>query len=532
MNKIFFYYQLICVALLPIIMQGAESHKFSNVITCAIKGISNKQSEPQTDYTSGITRALGHIRTQGQPQQPYASTIAQPLFNDTVIINYKSLEEIPSDTLRLNLEDTEGGNNILWDCSSLHPSITKDMIDKAFSYAEKIRQGIAVDIAHKDIIPCYLIAQYLLFEQTITSYFAVTFLNHSASLDLTTYFNKATLGIDDTKLITQYHNQFIERAKQDAPSLDNIPDMASVFEKNLEEIVVDENATTYMLDFSCKALQYVLYRSGNLQKAFKDIPHDIKKSIATVNLSGHKLTSIDLGLFKSVFPNLVAIDLTNNSICTLDDQFFKQLPHNVEVILTSNPIATCTNTSYPRSGCVFILDTQVYTRLGRKIEKLLQPSSGRKTAADTIEHSINTYGDAIRILCFSLPVKIISLLPVLTAHTVATVSGVGVPSFLVGRTIINLIGRNIKLNVSIDAQETLKIATYAVSMIGCYMAHLRIDLFTGGTISNKIDRIMTQVNNKIGLWEDFIERQRVKVQNRFLEAARWKNSIVVRAESN
>lgn len=506
-------------------MQGAESHKFSNVITCAIKGISNKQSEPQTDYTSGITRALGRIRTQRQPEQSYATTIAQPLFNATTIINYKSLEEIPSQALQFNLEDTEGGNTILWDCSSLHPSITKDMIEKAFSYAEKIRQGIDVEIAHKDIIPCCLIAQYLLFEQTITSYFAVTFLKHSASLDLTTYFNKATLGIDDTKLITQYHNQFIERAKQDAPSLDNISDMASIFKKNLEEIVVDENATTYMLDFSCKALQYVLYSTGNAHKVFKDIPQDIKNSITAIDLSGHELTTIDISLLKSVFPNLVAIDLTNNNIHTLNDQFFKQLPDHTHVILTNNPIVTCTNTPHPRSGCILALDAQSYTLLGSKVEKLLKLSATKRL--------INRYSNPMKIPCIGLPIKMACILPTISP-LLATVGLLFSPAFLaqVGTTIYLIERNNMLGNNKIVVEALVSSGAGVVAGIVVAMGTLAIYIKTG--FSEKLESIteaLAQFAENQGKYLiDIMERKSEHLHNRILKATNCKDSIVVCAQ--
>lgn len=524
-----------CVALLPIIMQGAESHKFSNIITCAIKGVSNKQSELQTNYTSGITRALGQIRTQGQPEQSYASTIAQPLFNDSAIITYKSLEEIPSQTLQLNLEDTEGGNNILWDCSSLHPSITKDMIEKAFSYAEKIRQGIDVEIAHKDIIPCYLIAQYLLFEQTITSYFAVTFLKHSASLDLTTYFNKATLGIDDTMLITQYHNQFIERAKQDAPSLDNIPDIVSVFEKNLQEIVVDENATTYMLDFSCKALRYILYSTGNAHKVFKDIPQDIKNSITAIDLSGHELTTINISLLKSVFPNLLAIDITNNNIHTLNDQFFKQLPDHTHVILTDNPIVTCTNTPHPRSGCILTLDAQSYTLLGSKVEKLLKLSATKRL--------INRYSNPMSIPYISRPIKIACrLLPALATVAQTAISGITIPAgmFFISATLgipcmgttAYLIERN---NMNLIGSLALLSGVYVGTTLGMIAICFATDFFEiishkSKSICDKLEAIGQFAENQGKYLIDIMERKSEHLQNRVLKATNCKDSIVVCAQ--
>ncbi len=528
MNRNFFYYQLMCVALLPIIMQGAESHKFSNIITCAIKGISNKQSEPQTDYTSGITRALGHIRTQGQPQQPYASTIAQPRFNDTAIINYKSLEEIPSQTLQFNLKDTEGGNTILWNCSSLHPSITKDMIEKAFSYAEKIRQGIDVEIAHKDIIPCCLIAQYLLFEQTITSYFAATFLKHSASLDLTTYFNKATLGIDDNKLITQYHSQFIERVKQDAPSLNDIPDIVSVFEKNLEEIVVDENATTYMLDFSCKALQYVLYSTGNAHKVFKDIPQNIKNSITAIDLSGHELTTIDISLLKSVFPNLLAIDLTNNNIHTLNDQFFKQLPDHTHVILTNNPIVSCTNTPHPRSGCILALDAQSYTLLGSKVEKLLKLSATKRL--------INRYSNPMKVLCVGLPIKIACLLPAITT-SVATTGLLFSPAFLAQVAgdlgSFYLMKRNNMLGNNKIVVEAL-VSSGAGMVAGIVVAIGTLAIYIKTGFLEKLESIIQPIGqfaeNQGKYLIDIMERKSEHLHNRVLKATNCKDSIVICAQ--
>ncbi|KIX84952.1 hypothetical protein J120_04410 [candidate division TM6 bacterium JCVI TM6SC1] len=372
--------------------QGAEHSKLKTIVI-AINGA--ESSEPAVslpNYASLVMQA-----TQ-RGQQSYQATSARPLFANTRIFEYGSIDEIPSQTIKNCYNNSSGSSYTVWDASVIHPSITKEIIDKTFDYVKAIQSDQLITIPLEEIVPCCLVSHYFGFDIYASSQFTTAYLTHAKNIDLNIYFNAKTLGTSDPVAIRQYQENFKRIIMHDLPSLDR----TTIRCNNLIEIpaVEEDQSPKYILDISAKSLKQVINRLGNLEKAFRLLFDTIRPRIVAIDLSGHIFTTLRLNALKNIFPNLTKVNLTDNKIAAIDDDFLQHLPHNLEVILYNNPITKITDKNHPKSGVTIALSAGVYDKVGIKLQRLLEVSSWRKSLGSNLEHAIKR-DRAVRPIVFT-----------------------------------------------------------------------------------------------------------------------------------
>lgn len=323
-----------------------------------------------------------HNTTENRDLAPkaanYATTIAKSLFTgksltDTAYLTYETADKVPSEALKNCSQDTHMTDVLEWDASDIYPIITRDDIQRAFSYADQIKNNQKINIPVRMIVPCCIIAQYLAFEPHIKIQFSHAYFMHQEEINLNEYFNETTLNMGNTNHIKKYQSDFIAKLLTDLPSFEQV----TLNENEIRALMSNGSHSPGTLDLRPQHTHIVLHRTDNIEQVFKNLSTAIKNNVVEIDLSNHQIIELDIRRFKRIFPNLAAINMHNNDISNLDDKFFSSLPHNFTVMLTNNPIRKITTNNHPHSNCTLIVSHGTITEIENEIYKVLAPSNSR-----------------------------------------------------------------------------------------------------------------------------------------------------------
>lgn len=366
------------------------------LITCLVALLSVFQGYA-ADITVALRMSYGDhvmqsIRYDKKSAQPYSATLAKSLFTKTADLYYNNGAIIPSKVLKDCYQDSTGNVNLLWDASSIHPIITKEMIKKAFMYATHIQSGNPIDIPVEEIIPCCLIGQYFLFSDIVLDEFTHAYFANKKAINLNDYFNLITLHTNNNIYIKNYIKDFIIRLEKDSLNLENLA--VPISSKHLVKLSsTNEHSTeiAYALNLSAQSLEKKVTHIGDIEKAFRIIkllPENIINNIVSIDLSKHQIRTIHLDQFRKIFPRLQKIDLSNNNITAINDEFLQHYPHKLEVILCNNPITMVTHYNHPLSGATIVLSPEIFSLYAKQLETCLKVGTVRRHVGHTVENYI------------------------------------------------------------------------------------------------------------------------------------------------
>lgn len=468
----------------------AQSGMYNGYTYAALKAVDSTKNLKKYHATTeakhlftdkSLVDAIHHTTENGDlaPKAAnYATTIAKSLFTgksltDTAYLTYETVDKVPSEALKDCSQDTHMTEVLEWDASGIYPIITRDDIQRAFSYADQIKNNQKINIPVRMIVPCCIIAQYLAFEPHIKTQFSHAYFMHQDEINLNEYFNETTLNMGNTNHIKKYQSDFIAKLLTDLPSFEQV----TLNENEIRALMSNVSHSPGTLDLRPQHTHIVLHRTDNIEQVFKNLSTAIKNNVVEIDLSNHQIIELDIRRFKRIFPNLAAINMHNNDISNLDDKFFSSLPRDFTVILTNNPIRKITTNNHPRSNCTLIVSHGTIAEIENKLYKVLEPNSSRIKA-----------GQKLSSLAVHNPRKI-KLIGEYVINGSLVMALVTLPILVEVIPIAYAIKR---FDISVNS-KALAFCTAGLN----YLALVAIMAFNPGNLGNKFDQYISRLADRI-----------------------------------